>query len=81
MPTDLPVRSRVQTRSDGWAKYGQALLIFYGSAGLALLLLIAVEQRSGMFDGLTVRESIVKAVGGQSVDDGADPNWASSPPF
>ncbi len=81
MPTELPAHSRLHTRSDGWAQYGQAMLIFYGSAGLALLLLIAVEQRLGVFDGLTVMESIAKAASIQSRDDGADPNWASSPPF
>jgi hypothetical protein len=81
MPIDLPARSRVQTRSDDWTKSGQALLIFYGSAGLAVLLLVALEVRSGMFDGLTVSESMFQATGTQYLIDGIDPNWASSPPF
>ena len=81
MPTDLPVRSRVQTQGEGWALYGQVLLRFYGSAGLALLLLMAVEARLGVFDGLTAMESVVKAMSVHSLDDGIDPNWASSPPF
>ena len=81
MPTDLPVRSRVKAQSDDWAKSLQPLLIFYGSAGLALLLLIAVESRLGMFDGLTVWDSIIKAADVQSLNDGIDPNWASFPPL
>jgi hypothetical protein len=81
MPTNLPMRSSVQTQSADWAKCGQALLTFYVSAALALLLLVAVEARLGMFDGLNVMESIVKATGIQSRNDGMDPNWASAPPF
>jgi hypothetical protein len=81
MPTNLPVRSRVKTGSNDWAQYGQVLLRFYGSAGLVLLLLIVVEARLGMFDGLTVMESIIKATGVQSPNDGMDPNWASFPPL
>jgi hypothetical protein len=60
MPTELPVRSGVQARNAKWAEYGQALFIFYGSAGLAVLLLIALETRLGTFDGLTATETVIK---------------------
>ncbi len=81
MPTNLPVRSSVQTRSDDRVRYRLVLLRFYGSLGLALLLLFAAEMRLGMFDGLMVTESIVNLVGIQSLESGIDPNWASSPPL
>ena len=54
MPTDLPVRSHVQTQSDDGSKCSPSLIRFYGSAALAVLLLISIEKRLGMFDGLTV---------------------------
>ena len=81
MPTDLPVRSHVQTQSDDGSKCSPSLIRFYGSAALAVLLLISIEKRLGMFDGLTVTESICKVAGVQFHNDGIDPFWASSPPL
>jgi hypothetical protein len=81
MPTELPVRSGVQARNAKWAEYGQALFILYGSAGLAVLLLIALETRLGTCDGLTATETVIKTTRVQSLYDGIDPNWASPPPF
>ena len=81
MPTDLPVRSHAQTQVDDWSKCGQSLLRFYGSAALAVLLLISIERRLGIFDGLTVTESICKAAEVQFRNDRIDPFWASSPPL
>lgn len=80
MPTNLPNRSRIQTQSDGSKAGWQALLRFYGSAGLAVLLLLAIERRIGVFDGLSIAESI-NATGVQFRNDGIDPFWASSPPL
>jgi hypothetical protein len=77
MPTDLPARSLVQPRSDDWANW-QSLLV---SAALAALLLLAVEARVGMFDGMTLMESLTHSAGSQYLIDGIDPNWASSPPL
>jgi hypothetical protein len=77
MPTDLPVRSDVQKRSGDQAKSGQPLLMFYGIAVLAVLLLVSIETRFGMFDGLNVSESALQAIGDSDVIDGIQPNWAS----
>jgi hypothetical protein len=81
MPTDLPNRSRIQSQNDDSEAGWQALLIFYGSAGLAVLLLIAIERQIGMFAGLSIAESIYNATGVQVRNDGIDPFWASSPPL
>jgi hypothetical protein len=81
MPTNLPNRSRVQTQSGASEADWQALLRFYGSAGLAVLLLFAIERRIGIFDGLSIAESICNATGVQFRSDGIDPFWASSPPL
>jgi len=81
MPTNLPNRFRIQTQSDGSEAGWLALLRFYGSAGLAVLLLLAIERRIGMFDGLSIAESICYATGVQFHNDGIDPFWASSPPL
>jgi hypothetical protein len=81
MPTSLPGRSRIQTQSDGSGAGWQALLKFYGSAGLAVLLLLAIERRIGVFDGRSIAESIRNAAGVQFRHDGIDPFWASSPPL
>jgi hypothetical protein len=81
MPTSLPNRARIQTQSDDSESGWQALLRFYGSAGLAVLLLFAIERRIGMFDGLSIAESICGATGVQYRNDGIDPFWASSPPL
>ena len=55
--------------------------MFYAIAALAGLLLIAAENRLGMFDHLTVSESAVEVSGVQFSIDGIDPMWASSPPL
>jgi hypothetical protein len=47
MPTDFPVRSRVQPLRDNSKECWQALFIFYGSAALAVLFLVAVERGLG----------------------------------
>ena len=80
MPTDLPVRSHFQKRSGDRAQSGRSLLLFYGTAGLAVLLLLSIETQLGMFDSLTLSESMLKAVGSSYPIDGIEPNWASSPP-
>ena len=54
MPTSLPNRSRIETQSDDSEAGWHALLRFYGSAGLAALLLLAIERQIGMLDGLSV---------------------------
>jgi hypothetical protein len=77
MPTDLPVRSHSQERSDGLATTARRLLIFYESAGLAVLLLMSIEARAGMFGGLSDTESMLKAFGGSYLIDGIEPNWRS----
>ena len=81
MPINLPNRSRIQTQSDGSKAGWQALLRFYGSAGLAVLLLLAIERRTGIFDGLSIAKSICNAAGVQFRNDGIDPFWASSSPL
>jgi hypothetical protein len=81
MPTDLPVRSYFQKRSGDQANTGRSLLIFYGTAGLAVLLLMSIETQLGMFDGLTRSETVLKAIGDSYLIDGIKPNWASSPPL
>ena len=81
MPTSLPNRSRIETQSDDSEAGWHALLRFYGSAGLAALLLLAIERQIGMLDGLSVAESICNATGVQFRNDGIDPFWASSLPL
>jgi hypothetical protein len=56
-------------------------LIFYVSAGLAVLLLMNIEARAGMFGGLSRTESMLEAIGGSYLIDGIEPNWSSSPPL
>jgi hypothetical protein len=52
-------------------------MMFYGIAGLTVLLLMSVETRLGMFDDLTVAESALQAIGNSDVIDGIEPNWVS----
>ena len=81
MPTSLPDRPRIQTQSDDSEAGWQALFRFYGSAGIAVLLILGIERQIGMFDGLSIAGSVCKATGVQFRNDGVDPFWASSPPL
>ena len=74
MPTDLPVRRRVQNREDR-AESAQPLLIFYATVGLAVLTLIYVENQVGMFDGMTSSEAAMKATNIPILPDGIQTNY------
>jgi hypothetical protein len=80
MPTDLPVRAKVQSRSNDWASDGPAVQTFYAVVGLLAVLLLAIATRFGMFDSLTVAESFLKAITIESTIDEINPFWTSSPP-
>ena len=56
MPTELPVRAHSQKPDVDQTNTGWCLLIFYVSAGLAVLLLMNIEARAGMFGGLSRTE-------------------------
>jgi hypothetical protein len=59
-----PSRSRAaQAPDDGLASFGRALLKLYGMLAIGLVLLVAVEARAGMFEGLTTWEAILTATG------------------
>jgi hypothetical protein len=77
MPTDLPVRSDVRERSGDQAKSWRSILIFYGIAGIAVLLVMDIEARFGVFDGLSIPEATLQALGNSGTIDGIEPTWAS----
>jgi hypothetical protein len=54
MPTNLPIRNDATGAET-------PLLKFYAIAALLVILLIAVEYKAGMFETLTVAESVAKA--------------------
>jgi hypothetical protein len=59
-----PPQSRAaQAPDDGLASFGRSLLKLYGVLAIGLVLLVAVEARAGMFDGLTTWEAILTATG------------------
>jgi len=59
-----PSRSRgAQASDDGLASFCRALLKLYGILAIGLVLLMAVEARAGMFEGLTAWEAILAATG------------------
>ena len=79
MPTDLPVRRRVQNREDR-AESAQPLPIFYATVGLAVLTLIYVENQVGIFDGVTNSEAAMEATNIPILPDGIQTNWNYPPP-
>jgi hypothetical protein len=59
-----PSRSRAaQAPDDGLASFCRALLKLYGMVAIGLVLLVALETRAGMFEGLTTWEAILTATG------------------
>ena len=63
MPTTLPARSLAPNISEDLAGFGWALIRTYAAIAILLLSLTAVESYFGMFAGLTLAESILKATG------------------
>jgi hypothetical protein len=60
-----PSRSRAAHASDdGLASFCRALLKLYGILAIGLVLLVAVEARAGMFEGLTTWQAIVTTLSG-----------------
>jgi hypothetical protein len=80
MPTNLPARvTAYPTRPEDY-KSGQALLLFYiGMATLALLL-VAGERHFGMFNELSIAESVLQATLFIPPIDGIDPIWMQAAP-
>ena len=79
MPTDLPVRPRIQDGEDR-AESAPPILMFYAAVGLAVLTLIYAENRVGMFDGMTSSEAAMKATNISILPDGIQTDWNYPPP-
>jgi hypothetical protein len=56
------------TPENEWASFCHTLLKLYGLFAFAVVVLVAIETRAGMFEGLTIGESILKATGADVLD-------------
>jgi hypothetical protein len=78
MPTDLPIRRRAQKLDDDRVNSMHPLLMIYATVGLAVLLLVSVANRRGMFDGMTNSEAAMTVTSIPYLPDGIVTTWASA---
>lgn len=54
MPTTLPVRQALRTRSVDMMDFARAIFSFYAGIAISIAILITIEYDLGMFNGLTL---------------------------
>ena len=63
MPTTLPMRKTIDPQVDHHADFARAISLFYALLAVPITTLVLLEFRIGMFTGLTLFESVLRATG------------------
>jgi hypothetical protein len=67
MPTTLPVRIALPAKSLPSIDFVKTMIRFYAVIAIPIALVLAIEYHLGMFTGMTLAESIVRATGSDSL--------------
>jgi hypothetical protein len=66
MPTTLPPRAALPTKSLDFKDFAKTMIYFYAVIAIPIAIILAIEYRLGMFNGMTLAELIVQATGSDS---------------
>lgn len=69
MPTTITIHKYGSRARDELATCAQALLLFYGVIAVVVSLLLVLEERCGMFEGLSAAQTLLKATGVAQIAD------------
>jgi hypothetical protein len=62
MPTTLPVRTAPLAPSIDLMDFARALFFLYSGIAISISIIVAIQYDLGMFEGLTLVESILRAI-------------------